>query len=459
MGERRSCAQILGEAAANTRYGEVPTAVRERAVDILLDTIAAIAVGSDSPTHQRLQHLLGSSSGGSTVIGQSAPTGASVAAFLNGTAPTVYQLDEGHRLARGHPAIHIVPAVLALAEADQCAADALLSALIAGYEVGVRLGQSMGGTRPDIHPHGNWGTVAAAAAAAHILSNADAAVIATAIDMAAGLSLHTDRTATTRGNGTHHLMPATGASIAVLTACAAVSGFDSTPGCLENFFAPRAGAHFDPELLLAGISEGTWSEHAMLGSYIKFWPACGFTHTSIGAILRLHDQVGFTIDDIVHIEVKAFRAAAALRRNDDDVNDLAARYSIPCVVAAALRDGKYWLDSLNHLDDPEFRELTRLVTVVHDPDLDSLYPAAGRPAAVTVELADGRTVSTTLTVSLGDVELPASREQIHAKAATALAHRFSPEAAARICESTTALGQGAPIQELSAALRAAAHER
>jgi 2-methylcitrate dehydratase PrpD len=56
------------------------------------------------------------------------------AALLNGTPLAAEQLQDGHRLGRGHPGAHVVPAVLAVAESCEASGSALLSALLVGYE-------------------------------------------------------------------------------------------------------------------------------------------------------------------------------------------------------------------------------------------------------------------------------------------------------------------------------------
>ena len=70
--------------------------------------------------------------GDSPVIGLSPAARPGTAAFLNGTAGTMLELDEGNQYARGHPAIHVVPALLAAPRGDGAA---LLTALALGYEI------------------------------------------------------------------------------------------------------------------------------------------------------------------------------------------------------------------------------------------------------------------------------------------------------------------------------------
>jgi len=456
-----AAAGLLGAAAASSDVNGGPDVLRERVVDVFIDTLAVMATGSTRHEHQRLQDLLGTGAGKATVIGRSAPTSAAVAALLNGTTPTVYQMDEGHRRSRGHPGIHVVPVALALAEEGALPARRMLTAILAGYEAAARLGRALGGTVPDIHPHGNWGTIGAAVTAAHILSDADERTIASAIDMAAAVSLYPDRAATTSGSGSHHLFAALGGNIGIACGAAAAAGMTATPGCLENFMGPRSGVCFDRQVLLSGIDHdsATWSRHEILSNYFKFWPACAHTHTVLTALTELRDRERITPADIESVEVHAFKAAANLAAAALE-NDLAARYSIPAVVAATLVGDGYGLDSLRSaiLASPHVRALISRVHVRHAPDLDSGYPDHGRPVTVTVRLRDGRDATASASLSYGDAEQAAARTAVHAKARDLLAFSFTRNAADDILSAALSLESGDDLTRLSGALRAAGRD-
>lgn len=457
--DRLDASHILGYAAAHTSFSGAPETVRHRVVDVFLDTVAVMAVGSDRAEHAKMQATLGAGGGRATVIGRAEPAAAAIAALLNATTPTVYQIDEGHRMARGHPGIHVVPTVLALSEEHGLEAEDLFSALLAGYEVAARLGLSLGAVRPDIHPHGNWGTIGAAVGAAHLLSHADGAVIARAIDASAALTLYPDRAATTLGAGVHHLYAALGAQVGLVAGAAAACGISAVPGCLEKFMGPRSGVRFDRDVLLSGLDFATltWSTHEILGNYFKFLPACGHTHTAINALLAARGAAPFEVVEVDRIDVWAYLAAASLSATSVE-NDLAARYSIPYTLAAALVDDGYGLDSLpaGRMASERIHELARRVHVHHDPELDVDYPDHGRPVVVEVTLKDGKKVRHATQLSFGDVEQPASREAVHDKARELLSHRFGGVAAEQVLSAVLALESGGPLADVSTALRRAA---
>jgi 2-methylcitrate dehydratase PrpD len=156
--------------AATLRFAQLPETVRAHTGWILADTAAAIAAGSAEPEVQALAALHGEPAAGSgaTLVGLGRAASADAAALVNGTAGTFLEMDEGNRYSRGHPAVHVLPAALALAEQRGADADTFLAALVAGYEVGSRLGAAAQ-LRGAMHPHGTWGTIGAAAACARVL--------------------------------------------------------------------------------------------------------------------------------------------------------------------------------------------------------------------------------------------------------------------------------------------------
>ncbi|MDB5893338.1 MAG: MmgE/PrpD family protein, partial [Rhodoferax sp.] len=152
--------------AADIGFSRLAAPVQAQVRWILADTVAAIVAGSAEP---EMRALAGAQqgAGNATLVGRGRTVGGDTAALLNGTAGTFLEMDEGNRFSKGHPAIHVIPAALALCEEGGGDAQTFLSALVAGYEVGSRLGASAR-LRSAMHPHGTWGTVGAAAACARV---------------------------------------------------------------------------------------------------------------------------------------------------------------------------------------------------------------------------------------------------------------------------------------------------
>lgn len=171
---------------AGFRFEALKPGTVEQTGYVLLDTMGAIAGGAAEPEMQALTRTMtAANSGAASVIGTGLKTAPQTAAFLNGAAGTFLEMDEGNRFAKGHPAIHVLPALWAQAETHRLSGKALMEALVLGYEIGARVGIAAN-LRPSMHPHGTWGTVGAAVALAR-LKGYDAAKTREAINIASSL--------------------------------------------------------------------------------------------------------------------------------------------------------------------------------------------------------------------------------------------------------------------------------
>ena len=113
------------------------------------------------------------------------------AAMLNGMSGTVLEMDEGSQFARGHPGMHVFPALLAAAQDARSSGSDFLRAFVIGYDVAARAGI---GTklRMSMHPHGTWGTLGAVAALA-ALHRLDKRQTSDLLNIASSLTLATSR--------------------------------------------------------------------------------------------------------------------------------------------------------------------------------------------------------------------------------------------------------------------------
>lgn len=388
----QGAARALGGLAARIRVGTAPAPVRERLLALVADVLATslAAAGRQDVAAARAHLLRGNGGGASTVLGQAATAPPALAATVNALPVAAEQLQDGHRIARGHPGAHLVPAVLAVAEAEGASGAAFLSAVLAGYEVGVRIGAAMGGTPAGVHDIATWGTVAAAAGTAHVLSRGDPEVVAAALDLAAATPVLPDARTVFDGATGQHLLLGAGVQLAVTHGQAAAAGLRPLPGTLERHWGARVGAAFDPAALLAATDEREPVRWTLPEGYLKRHPTCAHLHGCNDAVEDLVHHAGrLDPDDVVEVVVRTYAAAAAF---DDPRpgNELAARFSIPWTVAAGLVLGGLGPEAFSApaLADPRLLALAGRVSVEADPRLEPGYPS-GRPTRVAVRLRDG----------------------------------------------------------------------
>lgn len=444
-------APALAAAAARTAWRNLPAEVRAQAEDLVMDTVAVIAAGGAHPSYRAFRDGQGAAAGPCTVIG-GGRTGELQAALVNGGATTVLQLQDGHRMARGHPASHLVPVLLALAQGEGRTLEAVMGALVAGYEVGARVGMALGGFNPYLHDAGSWACVGAAAGAAHLLSGGDAAAIAEAIEGCAATASMGWRETPANGATVHHLYIGLGCVTALTAARAAQAGLQSMAGALDGYFGPRIGAAFDADRLTDGIgADGRWSRFETLGGYIKVHPLCAHLSGAADAVVGLAAERPAAPDEVEAVEVAIYSHALEYD-GGDPVNDLAARFSAKAAVAAALRPGGLTSRALDDgVGDAAFTALMRRVSVVHDPALDALYPQ-GRPARVTLKLAGGETVTRTVVHPLGDSTNPTDRAQRRDKAKALLDEALGSGRFERAAEALEDVAAAGSLDALMAAL-------
>ncbi|HBY92345.1 MAG TPA: hypothetical protein DEP84_00030 [Chloroflexi bacterium] len=422
-------------------YDRLPERVQQHAAGILLDMVGVIIWGAQDPFLNAFRtELLGAArTGPATILGTRHRCDPGQAALFNAAACTVTQIDEGHRRALGHPGIHIFPALLAIAEREGRGGKALLTALVAGYEVAVRLGEAMRPLHPGIHAHGHWPTIAAAVAGAKLL-DADQATLVQAIEAAATLTLTPWTRTATDGVTAHHLYAGMGAQTAVTVAYGTRAGMTASQGTLTEYFGPRGSLAFKPERLAAGL-DGDEIEFEILNNYFKFQPVCAHTITTIEAVDAIRSRLPHTAT-VRRVTVRTYGLAAELS-DQAPRTTLAAKFSIPFVVAARLLSPDRRLQALHEqdLDDPRLHDLMRRVHVEIDPVLDREYPGA-RPSLVEFELDDGSSTAERRDMPPGDAENPASDEALNAKFLELTAPILGTERAATLatlCRNAAAL--------------------
>jgi 2-methylcitrate dehydratase PrpD len=449
MENNQTGATALARAAAATHWSSLPEDVRTATVHLLLDALAVMAGAAHHPSMTSLARQIAPPVGPATFIGEKRGAHVRDAVLLNAATTTVLQRQDGYAHAKGHPASQLVPVLLALAERDSATPDRMLAAMVAGYEVGTRVGMALGGVPPWLHDNGNWATIGTAAGAAHFLSSGDARIIAAAIEGAASLALSFDRFTTAAGATIHHLYPAMATTQALACAEGAAAGMTALPGSLERFYGPRLGTHFDADKLVVGIADDRWSQFEIRNGYFKLHPSCAHLHGVNVAVEQLIADHDFTEGQIERVDIATFGEAMEID-SESPSNDLAARFSARATVAAALRYGHLTDEALLDLD--ALTPLMNRITVTHDPQLDRHVPE-GRPGVVSITLQNGTQLVRRVIHPRGTPRVNATDDERRGKARYLLKQHYDDRQSADIENAVMALGDGGPLSDLTAALR------
>ncbi len=414
----------LASFVADFRLESLTPATVEQTSYVMLDTIGAIAGGAAEPEMQALTAKLAvSPAGEASVIGTDNKAVSAAAAFLNGTAGTFLEMDEGNRFAKGHPAIHALPAVWALAEIKGLSGKAVMEALILGYEIGARIGIAAA-LRPDMHPHGTWGTVGAATAVAKLLGY-DAARIRETINVASSLTLATSKRTMLEGGTVRNAYAGISNRMALMAIDLIEAGFVGERDGLSSVFGRVVSETFDTAKMIDGLGRDWQIDH----NYFKLHSCCRYNHGALDALDLLLAREPVAPDAVERIDVASYLYAAEL---DDQAprNTLGAKFSVPFAVATRLVRGSSAVENFtwDALRDERVQALAKRVFVVEDKAMTSRLPQV-RPARVDLRLRDGRTLTAAVEANRGDDQDPYSREELTAKYFSLTARVWSHETA------------------------------
>jgi 2-methylcitrate dehydratase PrpD len=419
---------------------------RARARLHLLDWVGCAVAGSREPDCVRVRALAMTEGAGLCRLIGGGRVGPQAAALANGPAGAILEMDDVDRRALLHPGPVVMPAVLAMAEhLGTVSGDALLDAIVRGYEAMIRIGRAAGASHYRFfHPTGTCGGFGAAAAGASLLGldrERTAWALGLAGQQASGLwrarhepgsvkALHDGRAA---ANG-------------VAAALLARDGFRGPLRVLEGdqgFFQAMA-PESDPEEVMAPASG--WAIHD-----VSFKPhaACRHAHPAIDAALVLRDRVGVP----EKVMVETYRDAVLFCDKPAPTTPAEGKFSLQHSVAVALIHGDAGLARFEPaaLTDPAVAALRTRITVETADDLTAAYPV--RFGARLVVGSGGVEHRAEALDALGDPENPLSAEAIRAKAAALMAWGgMATDAADRLIAVVEGLGLTTTVADLSSAL-------
>ena len=155
----------------NTTWDLLPKEIQHQAKRVFLDNLGAMIIGSKTPTYEITKnYVLEQFKGGEIPLLKSNQKTSTVGASLAyGVAANAVDIDDGCRLAKGHPGAHVIPATLIAAlKQKKCSGKEFLTALVLGYETAIRAAYIRHATCDVYHSSGSWGAIGAATSIAKI---------------------------------------------------------------------------------------------------------------------------------------------------------------------------------------------------------------------------------------------------------------------------------------------------
>ena len=446
MGEQ---IERLAQFVAETRWEDIPAAVRQHAKLVLLDTLGVILAGAEQPEVCQLrERLLATTGTGATVLARGWPTSdPRTAALLNGIAGRSIELCEGHRYVSCQGAVQIIPGVLAVGEWAHCNGREMLAALILGYDVAVRLGAALT-ARPLAHQNGQAPLLGAVAAGAR-LRGLNAADTSRALRIGATLVLTPSYTNAVAGATTLNVAGGISGFAAALAPDLALAGFAAQANAVEETLSSLVGDGFQPNVLLEEL--GTRWEISR--NYFRLRACCNPIYAALDALEAALATLRPAPEEIARIDVATYRFASVMR-NPDPPNYFAAKYSLPHAAAAVVLRGNAGYGSFTEavVHDPAIAALRHRVHIVEDPQLTAVAPRL-KPARVTVTLTDGRQSTRTCDSARGDFQRPYQESEIREKFRELAGLVLIPDGITSIEQAVNRCDEWASVRELTDQLR------
>ncbi len=412
-----SLTEQLAQFLASTRTSDVPAKNIEDAKYFLLDWLGSAIAGTQTrPGAIVLAHAAEQTGRHAAVVGLKDRKGTQDAAFANGAVAHITETDDVHRGAVLHPAVAVIPAALATAERLGTNGRDFLAAVVLGYEVAIRVGESVGNSHYYYwHNTSTCGVFGATAAAGWLLGLSEQQMVwalGNAGSLSAGLWQFNEDGAMAK-----HMHAGHAASSGVLAAELAARDFTGTRFVLEGKRGLYAATSKDPrpQLVTEGLRHGM--EHYKIAEcVIKPYPSCRHTHAPVDVALALRQSTGLSPDRIARIEIDTYPATLDLTDNPNPTHEYAAKFSVHYCVASALTRGRLTLGDFGPESraDRTVRGLMERTEVRVDPEFQRRYPKEWC-CRITLTSDSGERFQQLTTAPKGDPENPLSLAELRDK--------------------------------------------
>ena len=414
----------LARFAATLRFDDIAPAVLRRAEDLFLDWFGSALAGKSArsvETIARFAQEQGPANGPCEVLISRQWTSPYFATMVNAAASHFAEQDDVHNGSVFHPAAVVFPAALATAQALGRSGRDLLAASVAGYEVGIRVGEFLGRAHYKVfHTTGTAGTLAAAAAVGHLLRlDADRMLNAfgSAGTQAAGLWEFLRDAADSKQLHTAHA-----SSAGLMAAQLASQGFTGARRILEGAQGMAAGMTKDADP--ARLVDGLGTRWTLAETSFKFHASCRHTHPAadaLQAVMREHD---LRADRIARVITRVHQGAIDVLGPVLDPQTVhQAKFSMGTVLALVALHGHTGLSEFDaHYRDPDVIAFRDKVRMQLDAEVDAAYPARWI-GKVVVETTDGHTLAARVDEPKGDPGNTLTRPELEDKALRLAAYR------------------------------------
>lgn len=372
--------KALATFASELKIGDIPQEVIARTEDLLVDWFGSAIAGKGSRPVETItqfaQNMGGfntANPGAAEILISRKNSSPFLAALANAAASHVAEQDDVHNGSVFHPATVVFPAALATAQTIGASGEDLLVAAVAGYEVGIRVGEFLGRSHyKTFHTTGTAGTLAAAAAVGHLLKLNPTQMLhafGSAGTQSAGLWEFLRDAADSKQLHTAHA-----AATGLMSAYLAQSGFTGAEHILEGKQGLAAGmsSDADPSKLIDRLG----SRWTIAETSFKYHASCRHTHPAADALLQVMLARHLKPSDIAKVETLVHQGAIdVLGPVTDPATVHQSKFSMGTVLALIAHYQFAGLQEFDqHFHDQAICAFRDRVTMILDPEVDGAYP-------------------------------------------------------------------------------------
>jgi len=410
--------QNLARRLHDISYDVLPEDTRRMAKKCILDWLGCAIRGWTQPAIHKLACAVGIESGPEEAtmfngdLSNSKNT-ALHAALLNSAASHSLDFDDLHNASIVHLGCVTVPAAFAIAQARQLSGKDIITSVVAGYEAGARIGESI---NPESYHF--WHTTAIAGAfsssvtAAHLLKldidqlvdclgsagTQSAGLWEFLVDGAMSKTLHT-------GKAVH---------AGILSAKLAQAGFTAAKKILEG--EKGFCLAVSPKPHWQALTDGPQDKFKIDENSFKPYACCKHTHPANYAIQLLKAEHGLSLDNVKSVKVRTNKVAKSLVDNNAPQNPYGSKFSMQYCIAGILKSGKLGIDEFTeeNLADEGIRRLMPNITVLLDEKLEKEFIEQPEKwqVSLTVEDTNGNKLDKFVEYPKGDPPNPMTWEEI-----------------------------------------------
>jgi 2-methylcitrate dehydratase PrpD len=447
----------LAAFAATLSYNDIPEEVIIKTDTCVIDALGCMLFGSTLPWTRIVVDVAREEGGEAqaSVIGTGLRMSVPQAVLVNSTAGHGFELDDAHTRGSMHAGSIAIATALALAEwRTETTGRDLVTAIVAGYETGLRVGIGGAGGifRRGFHSAAVCGVFVAAATAGRLLG-LDAERMQHAFGIAG--SLGAGLASAQEGAMVKRLHAGHAAKTGVTAALLARRGFTGIMNVVEAPFGGFLGSHSDHGDV-AAVMEGLGESWETMAIGFKPYATAGSIHPALSLLQSIMRDDAITADEIEVIEVECTthcRDHVAWPYVPQGV--ASAQMNMYYALSVMAIDGAAMVDQFGEqrLAAPRILDYMRHIRVAADAGFDAMGTAFRYATRLTVVTKDGvrRTMETLYRP--GSPESPLSDEQVIDKFERLAAHVVGPEVRKKIRETVARMETLESVEPLVALLR------